>query len=1775
MRWNSFDYSAVIVSSLMLLMPFSAQAAIEPDPSIDNTDITTSQITVDNITYDILSVAGYCQTPEVAESGEPQIPNKVLNYILPPGMEIGGIEITSMEWDTLSGTFYLYPVQNESMEDTVFVLPDGEIYQSEEPWPALPVEVVSQSGMMGAGVASIRLTPLRYIPSDSLLLSLERIVISIDYVAANSFEVIVPVSETAWSYENRVHGILASVENPGDYETAQVDSDRRQTDDQFGPLTVTDIPSPNGDGVDFVIITTSDLTDEWQELADIRIRQGIVTVVKSVSWIESEYEGCDTQEKIKNFITDAYEFWGTGVVLLGGDHELVPSRMCHENHSGQDYSYPCDGYYSDVDDIDAWENSGGYWKQPALDTKMDVSVGRVPVNSASQVEGFLNKLSLYENPSSLPSGYSRSALFVGDSHASSGGGNGARQLEALNQEMIAAGIAGPGGTCLNPITELYWPQSGSSWSGDLLTRNSFIDAIEDGAHIIFHASHSGTHLLGAQAALGLGVRQFLTEGDIQALSNTNKPSILLSIGCWPGHFQGAECILERGLLSSDDTGLIAAMGFAKTGYWPNTEFYCSEFANALYEYKPYSGDSVSYVRVGPYRYLGDSYRHMLNNIKQGTEKYMNLLGDPSMFVWRGNASRPTVTVSPSTVTAGTFSTTVHVAEMGIALSGARVCLYKEDELFAIETTDSNGNATFTDIQVATPGTITATVTKRRAAISIVNYLPATTSITVNQSTGALVCLDELTVDDDDLSGTCGNNDGEINPGETVRFDLAVNNQGQSPATNATATLNIVSGSEQIEAQIDMTESLGTVATGTTVYPGAFSLEISDDVNANADPVILQVAFSYDQGSRNDPADFRVLAGDLDLPIRTMTITQGDPLVIDIDNMFVTNSGLGNLEDVEVEFTNPSGGVTFAGTLSHNFGDLSNGSGEEVEDGIRAILKNPSGCWNPVNSSATFDLVVSHRWGGTKTITVNALDVINQGTVQPPSSSSLSVLSATHESIGFEWGSSSSTEEGWYLWKKADGVFGWTRVTAFALDDLLRHGTVGDLSSGTRYDVGVSTLGQYGQESSVVSISTSTTCDEVTGWPVYLDGSTGSGPAITDIDGDGNNEVIAATTAGSVYIIDRDGTRSKIYDSACLFSGVAIGDVIPGGRDEIVVSGWDYDVAAGKKAVVVVLSWVQYIGWTGTEIDADQGSDQRIHENLTVPVIFDADGSGNLEIALRTFNGTYSGSPYSWLYVWEYSNNQWSAINNSFPLSLTSGEWEYAPPVYIGDTDSDGNTELVVSNGAGHLLWIEPETGQTSDWDVSSAFPSGYNWNLGQSYLVAVKEGTITKLISVGRDQISLTKGNYATVCLNAGNSGSSIWSTAVNSTQDCFGNFGGPAIGDVDGNNSLDLVNQWILPNNNHSGIIEYLAISNGSRSTLSDVPHNEHYEDFAMSPMILAGAEGTGLGAFGSSSTLSHGSRYRSGSPEFIPGSSYWSEDRCPSTPAAGNLDSDSELEVIFADDSGVLHALDMNLAASSNDWPTLQHDLQRTGYFNFSAENSLDTSFDVAVISAERVPVVSPEGRNAVLSISVSISGSADTEKYENHAEPAAALVREPESVSCAAGHTAMVIPASESAVPIPEQETVLIAAFCGRELAAETSIPVSEGIREVTLSVPGEITEVTIVADPFGNYSECDESNNSLSLEDTQTVDFENFEITASKTGVLVSVPGRAVSGSVLNARLYSIDGRCISSETIETAAGEGFSLHLADSGASLPSGCYVILMDDGSETLLRRKVLVIEQ
>ena len=748
-----------------------------------------------------------------------------------------------------------------------------------------------------------------------------------------------------------------------------------------------------------------------------------------------------------------------------------------------------------------------------------------------------------------------------------------------------------------------------------------------------------------------------------------------------------------------------------------------------------------------------------------------------------------------------------------------------------------------------------------------------------------------------------------------------------------------------------------------------------------------------------------------------------------------------------------------------------------------------------------------------------------------------------------------------------------------------HGTITDLSPGTEYEIGVSALGLYGQESSIASSTVSTTCISVPGWPVYLDGSTGSGPAISDIDNDGNEEVIAATSAGSVYIIERDGaTISKIYESSYHLSGIAIGDVIVGGRDEIVVSGWDYNVASGgKKGVVIILRWAQMTGWQGTEVYANSDGDQRIHEFLTVPVLLNADNSGNLEIALRTFTGNYSsaGNERSWLYVWENESNQWSLMTG-FPKILEGASFDFAAPVYIGSTDTDQYPELVVSNGIETLYWIEPETGDDATWNVSSAFPKKYastflDFNLGQSYMIAVNDGGTCKLITVGRHHMALTEAYYATACIDASNGGSSLWFSEAYYTKDFYGNLGGPAIADVDGDNDLDIANQFLGYAGN-SSFAEYLTLSDGVRTDFWGLPCNPQQEDIGMSPVVIAGSEGLGHAIYGATSTVSNGSAFHSGDVvKLIPGSSQWSNDRMISTPAVGNLDSDSYLEIIFSDESGVLYALDIDLNSSSGDWPTLQHDLHRTGYYNFTGRGLLETDLDFQ-ISNIYVENNSQLGERTIpICVDIVISGTDDT-AYERSdtpirlTSPNQALINNEELINSS------MVNSIEQMEISNDVESVPVAIFDGEMLVEIKSIPLVNGSHNIRFNVESgrEVREIFAIVDPFMEYPEINSDNNIMQLpSDLVSPSLsEEIMITLSSDGISIAIPAQLCSRERMNALLFSIDGRLVDKQAVENNSGGSAFLTLSNDSGSLPFGCYVILLEEEGEYLLRRKVLVIE-
>jgi len=208
--------------------------------------------------------------------------------------------------------------------------------------------------------------------------------------------------------------VRESVINPEDADTYKVSPiiilDKSM---EVKPLHLGKTPVNTGtDPSDYIIITSDTrMVNAFMPLAEWRIKKGISTEIFTVPWIESNYNGADIQEKIKNFIYDCYTNRGTRHVLLGGNSDLVPIRYSYIYHYDTDHNGEAatDLYYSNCTVGDeAWEIHEGpksptphVTYNPPEGCSMDailprVNVGRLLVANEDQVRDVIKKILTYE-----------------------------------------------------------------------------------------------------------------------------------------------------------------------------------------------------------------------------------------------------------------------------------------------------------------------------------------------------------------------------------------------------------------------------------------------------------------------------------------------------------------------------------------------------------------------------------------------------------------------------------------------------------------------------------------------------------------------------------------------------------------------------------------------------------------------------------------------------------------------------------------------------------------------------------------------------------------------------------------------------------------------------------------------------------------------------------------------------------------------------------------------------------------------------------------------------------------------------------------------------------------------------------------------------------------------------------------------------------------------------------------------------------------------------------
>ncbi|MEO0228347.1 MAG: C25 family cysteine peptidase, partial [candidate division WOR-3 bacterium] len=431
------------------------------------------------------------------------------------------------------------------------------------------------------------------------------------------------------------------------------------------------------------------------------------------------------------------------------------------------------------------------------DMYSDVYVGRASVYTIAQAQNFVYKVLTYEkNP---PTNYLRKMLLPTAILWSS-------YEERPMQDSIARMTPTP-----------PWFDAKLYERNGTLSHQAMIDSMNVGYGMGAWEGH------GDEDGIYMGGSPYLNSTDADNLTNGDKQGIAISIACFTGAWDetpGGDCFAEH-LANRVGGGLIGVMfnsrygwGAYVNGYVPgpserlDTTYYAKIFEAGLYKMgQVLAVDKDAWV---PYADLGAQYEFTRWCLYE-----LNLLGDPELPLWTDIPGNLNVSF-PGVIQIGNQNVAVTVTGGGAPVNNALVCLKKGTETYAYGYTNSSGQVTL-NVAPTTPGFMDITVTAK-------NYYPFEDTIIVQASTYAYVMYLKSSISD---PAPGGNNDGVLNPGESVEIPLWVKNYGSLQANGVTGRLR---ENDSYITISDTIKSFGNIPAGDSAYTGAdgYNLQVANN-----------------------------------------------------------------------------------------------------------------------------------------------------------------------------------------------------------------------------------------------------------------------------------------------------------------------------------------------------------------------------------------------------------------------------------------------------------------------------------------------------------------------------------------------------------------------------------------------------------------------------------------------------------------------------------------------------------------------------------------------------------------------------------------------------------------------------------------------------------------------------------------------------------------------------------------------------------------------------------
>ncbi|MHA1639099.1 MAG: C25 family cysteine peptidase [Candidatus Heimdallarchaeota archaeon] len=661
-------------------------------------------------------------------------------------------EIMHAEYVELDG-YYLTPAQEERVDLPNATDPeykfDDVIYNTDSFFPGKLVTLAGHNQsiiLRGHRILGLNLNPIQFNPVTRKIRAYSKIEVRINYDRAVQIK---PIPSRLFNLN--FHEMLEDLILNYDYSPSW----------KWLPYYTSVLNKKTG--AEYLIITHDDFYNEIKPLAIWKEKKGVATKIVKTSEIDT---GGPTADDIKDYIKNAYETWDPvpAYVLLVGDSEFIPTHYYtphpYSGHGG--FEIATDLYYATVDGEDYFP---------------DLYIGRLSVDTPLECSIVVDKILNYEkNPPNNANFYNSAAFcaYFQDSGDTRDGYEDRAFIltsEQIRDYLIREGYnvhriyvaLNPGGQ--NPTNynngpnifydsgdplpaDLLWP--GFRWDGD---RNDITNNITDGRFLIFHRDHGVSdnffnHRTNNWGGMdGWGDPEYHT-GDIAGLANGDLLPVVLSIECQCGWFDGEidqnndadlthnfESFCEM-FVRQNGGGAIAAIGASRSSYSGLNE----DFAHGLFDaiwpgFNPdFAGGEL--FQLGQILTYGKIYLAALRgysaDLVQETFELFHLFGCPEMSIYTKEPKSMTVTFPDTIGSGGAQKFVVKVQSNQNPLSNVKICLQKDDKVYAVKYTNAFGNAYFS-VRPENGGEMNITVTKH-------NYIPYEDIITVTDN-GAAISID--------------------------------------------------------------------------------------------------------------------------------------------------------------------------------------------------------------------------------------------------------------------------------------------------------------------------------------------------------------------------------------------------------------------------------------------------------------------------------------------------------------------------------------------------------------------------------------------------------------------------------------------------------------------------------------------------------------------------------------------------------------------------------------------------------------------------------------------------------------------------------------------------------------------------------------------------------------------------------------------------------------------------------------------------------------------------